>query len=67
MKKIQWGLGLAILAVHLIIGLTFVFSSHIVAVIKDAGVTLLGRIAGLLLSAIALEMIVSAIKSLFQL
>ena len=59
-------LTLAIIAVHLIIGLTFMFSTKILAVIKDAGVTLLARIAGLLLSAIAVEMIVSAIKSFFN-
>ena len=59
-------LTLAIIAVHLIIGLTFMFSTKILAVIKDAGVTLLARIAGLLLSAIAVEMIVSAIKSFFS-
>ena len=59
-------LALAIIAVHLIIGLTFMFSTKILAVIKDAGVTLLARIAGLLLSAIAVEMIVSAIKSFFN-
>ena len=59
-------LALAIIAVHLIIGLTFMFSTKILAFIKDAGVTLLARIAGLLLSAIAVEMIVSAIKSFFS-
>lgn len=59
-------LALAIITVHLIIGLTFMFSTKILAVIKDAGVTLLARIAGLLLSAIAVEMIVSAIKSFFS-
>jgi len=35
-------------------------------VIKEAGVTLLARIAGLLLSAIAVEMIVSSIKAFFN-
>jgi multiple antibiotic resistance protein len=59
-------LALAIIAVHLIIGITFMFSTKILAVIKDSGVTLLARIAGLLLSAIAVEMIVSAIKSFFS-
>jgi len=59
-------LALAIIAVHLIIGLTFMVSTKILAVMKDAGVTLLARIAGLLLSAIAVEMIVSAIKSFFS-
>ena len=59
-------LALAIIAVHLIIGLTFMFSTKILAVIKDSGVDLLARIAGLLLSAIAVEMIVSAIKAFFN-
>ena len=59
-------LALAIIAVHLLIGLTFMFSTNILAVIKDSGVDLLARIAGLLLSAIAVEMIVSAIKAFFN-
>ncbi len=60
-------LALAIIAVHVIIGLTFMFSTKILAVIKDSGVDLLARIAGLLLSAIAVEMIVSAVKAFFNL
>lgn len=60
-------LAVAIVAVHLLIGLTFMFSTKILAVIKDSGVDLLARIAGLLLSAIAVEMIVSAIKAFFNL
>jgi multiple antibiotic resistance protein len=59
-------LALAIIAVHVIIGLTFMFSTKILALIKDSGVDLLARIAGLLLSAIAVEMIVSAIKAFFS-
>jgi multiple antibiotic resistance protein len=59
-------LAIAIVAVHLIIGITFMFSTKILSVIKDSGVTLLARIAGLLLSAIAVEMIVSAIKAFFS-
>ncbi len=59
-------LAIAIVAVHVIIGLTFMFSTKILSVIKDSGVTLLARIAGLLLSAIAVEMIVSAIKAFFS-
>ena len=59
-------LAIAIVAVHLIIGITFMFSTKILSVIKDSGVTLLARIAGLLLSAIAVEMIVSAIKTFFN-
>lgn len=59
-------LAIAIVAVHLIIGITFMFSTKILSVIKDSGITLLARIAGLLLSAIAVEMIVSAIKAFFN-
>ncbi len=59
-------LAVAIIAVHLIIGLTFMFSTKILALIKESGVDLLARIAGLLLSAIAVEMIVSAIKAFFS-
>ena len=59
-------LAIAIVAVHVIIGITFMFSTKILSVIKDSGVTLLARIAGLLLSAIAVEMIVSAIKAFFN-
>lgn len=60
-------LAIAIIAVHFLIGLTFMFSTKILAVIKDSGVTLLARIAGLLLSAIAVEMIVNSIKAFFNL
>ncbi len=58
-------LALAVLAVHLIIGLTLMFSTRIVAIIKESGVDLLARIAGLLLAAIAVEMLISAIKDYF--
>lgn len=58
-------LALAVLIVHLIIGLTLMFSTRIVAVIKESGVDLLARIAGLLLAAIAVEMLISAIKDYF--
>jgi multiple antibiotic resistance protein len=38
-------------------------STTILSIIKDAGVTLLARIAGLLLAAIAVQMLVDAIKA----
>jgi multiple antibiotic resistance protein len=57
---------LAIVAVHIVIGLTLMFSTKILAVIKDAGVDLVAKIAGLLLAAIgAVEMIVASIKAYF--
>jgi multiple antibiotic resistance protein len=55
------------LAVHLVIGLTLMFSTKIMALIKEAGVTLVARIAGLLLAAIAVEMIVTSVKGFFNL
>ena len=60
-------LAAAIVAVHLAIGLTLMFSTKIVSIIKESGVTLLARIAGLLLAAIAVEMIVQAVKGFFNL
>ena len=57
------GLALAILAVHIIIGVVLMASTKIVSVIKDAGVTLLASIAGLLLAAIAVQMLANAIKA----
>jgi multiple antibiotic resistance protein len=59
-------LAIAIFAVHFLIGLTFMFSTKILSVIKNSGVELLARIAGLLLSAIAVEMIISSIKAFFN-
>ena len=59
-------LAIAIFAVHFLIGLTFMFSTKILSVIKDSGVEMLARIAGLLLSAIAVEMIISSIKAFFS-
>ena len=60
-------LAIAILAVHLVIGLTLMFSTKIMVLIKEAGVTLVARIAGLLLAAIAVEMIVTSVKGFFNL
>ena len=57
------GLAAAILAVHIIIGVVLMASTKIVSVIKDAGVTLLASIAGLLLAAIAVQMLANAIKA----
>ena len=57
------GLVIAILAVHLIIGTVLMASTKIVGLIKDSGVTLLASIAGLLLAAIAVQMLANAIKT----
>jgi multiple antibiotic resistance protein len=58
------GLVIAIVAVHLIIGLVLMMSTKILKLIKESGVTLLARIAGLLLAAIAVQMLADAIKVL---
>jgi multiple antibiotic resistance protein len=63
----KFALAAAIVAVHVAIGVTLMFSTKIVSVIKESGVTLLARIAGLLLASIAVEMIVQAIKGFFNL
>jgi multiple antibiotic resistance protein len=65
----DWGqitaLFAAIIVVHILIGLTLMYSTKILKVIKDAGVDLVAKIAGLLLAAIAVEMIVASIKAYF--
>jgi multiple antibiotic resistance protein len=58
------GLVIAIVAVHLLIGLVLMLSTRILKVIKESGVTLLARIAGLLLAAIAVQMLADAVKVL---
>ena len=58
------GLIVAIVAVHLIIGLVLMMSTKILKLIKESGVTLLARIAGLLLAAIAVQMLADAVKIL---
>ncbi|MFZ4063549.1 MAG: MarC family protein [Candidatus Nanopelagicaceae bacterium] len=65
--EMKLALAAAIVAVHLAIGLTLMFSTKVVGLIKESGVTLIARIAGLLLAAIAVEMIVQSIKGFFQL
>jgi len=65
--NMKLALAAAIIAVHCVIGLTLMFSTKILGIIKDSGVTLLARIAGLLLAAIAVEMVVQSIKVFFNL
>jgi multiple antibiotic resistance protein len=57
------GLIAAVVAVHIVIAISLMASTTILGIIKDAGVTLLARIAGLLLAAIAVQMLVDAIKA----
>ena len=57
------GLIAAVVAVHIVIAVSLMASTTILAIIKDAGVTLLARIAGLLLAAIAVQMLADAISA----
>jgi multiple antibiotic resistance protein len=57
------GLVAAVLAVHLVIALVLISSTTILKVIKESGVNLVARIAGLLLAAISVQMLVDAIRA----
>ena len=54
-------LALAILAVHVMLFLALRFSGGIIRVIKDSGIVLVSRIAGLLLSAIAVQLVANSV------
>jgi multiple antibiotic resistance protein len=56
------GLIAAVIAVHVAIAAALMASTTILKVIKEAGITLVARIAGLLLAAIAVQMLVDAIR-----
>jgi multiple antibiotic resistance protein len=58
------GLIAAVVAVHITIAIALMASTKILAIIKDSGVTLVARIAGLLLAAIAVQMLADAVKIL---
>jgi len=54
-------LALAILAVHVSLYLFLRYSGFIIRVIRDSGIVLVTRIAGLLLSAIAVQLVASSV------
>jgi multiple antibiotic resistance protein len=56
----------AILAVVALLWLAMRFSNVVLAILKRSGVELLTRIAGLLLSAIAVQLIVDAVRALIK-
>ena len=58
--------GAAIVAIHITLWLTMRFSVQVIRVIKDSGVTLVTRIAGLLLSAIAVQMVADAVRAFIK-
>jgi len=55
-------LAAAILAVHLVLWLCLRYSGAVIRVIKDSGITLLAKIAGLLLAAIAVQLIADSVR-----
>ena len=52
----------AILAVHLVLWLCLRYSTALIRVIKDSGITLLAKIAGLLLAAIAVQLVADSVR-----
>ena len=57
------GIALGILAIHLTIYLALRFSVGLARLLREAGIVLLTRIAGLLLSAIAVQLIAESVKA----
>ena len=55
------GLAVAIVAVHLVLWVALRYSGVIIRVVKDSGIVLLTRIAGLLLSAIAVQLVADSV------
>lgn len=55
-------LAAAILVVHLLLYLCLRYSGAVIRVLRESGITLLARIAGLLLAAIAVQLVANAIR-----
>ena len=53
----------AIIVLHVFLGLVLAYSTGIIKIIKKSGVTLIARIAGLLLAAIAVQMIADSVRA----
>lgn len=60
----QWlAIGLAVVAVHVCLWLSMRFANVIHRVLRDSGTTLVTRIAGLLLAAIAVQLVADAVRA----
>jgi multiple antibiotic resistance protein len=55
--------GVAILAIHVVIWLVLRFSGGILRVVRDGGISILTRVAGLLLAAIAVQLIANSVTA----
>ena len=63
----EWlAIGLGVVAVHLCLYLSMRFANVIHRVLKDSGVTLVSRIAGLLLAAIAVQLVADAVRAFIE-
>ncbi|CAM5262578.1 MarC family protein [Streptomyces violaceorubidus] len=56
----------AILAIHVVLWLVMRYSLLIIRVIKDGGVVLVTRLAGMMLSAIAVQQIINGVTQVIQ-
>jgi multiple antibiotic resistance protein len=59
-------LGLAVIAVHLCLWLVMTFSIPILRLLRESGILLVTRIAGLLLSAIAVQLVADAVHQFIK-
>jgi multiple antibiotic resistance protein len=59
----RFAVALGIVAVHLVLYLTMRFAGVLHRLLRDSGVTLVTRIAGLLLSAIAVQLVADAVRA----
>jgi multiple antibiotic resistance protein len=68
MEDVGDGLAIAagIVAVHMALWLSMRFSVSILRVIRESGVLLVTRVAGLLLSAIAVQLVADAVRAFIQ-
>lgn len=55
-------LGVAILAVHIVLYLCMRYSGVLIRLIRQSGITLLAKVAGLLLAAIAVQLIADSVR-----
>jgi len=54
---------LGVVGIHVVLWLTMRFSVGILRLIRESGVTLVTRISGLLLSAIAVQLVADAVRA----
>lgn len=58
--------GAAILTIHVILYVVLRFSEVVIKVVGEAGITLLARIAGLLLAAIAVQLVADSVRGFIE-